>query len=170
MKTSSFVAAILLLTVSLCGSLSYAQSADKAADKNKQANLEKLKAHQAEMQKKYNAMTPEQAADARKRAHDYKNGGYKNKTGRAASASTVKTPTVSSARPSATVKPAQGKPTGTHPRVGASAKPILMDANGKPLRTTSPAATRAIKAEPKAPASKTVMPILKTPASGADKK
>lgn len=60
MKISTFIAATMILSVSLFCSQVVAQSSGIAADKQKQANLEKNKAHQKEMQKKYNSLSPEE--------------------------------------------------------------------------------------------------------------
>lgn len=168
MKIKSFVAALMVLTVSLCCTQSFAQQKGIAADKEKQAALDKNLARQAEMKRKYNSMTPEQAAEARKRANEYKNGGYKNKDekGIKPAASTKPAP-VPAARPSLQnaggTKPAQAKPSATKSQGSTKPKPVFMDANGKPLKATTPAAvppkTASPAAEPvKAAPAKTVTP------------
>ena len=160
MKASSLFAAALIVTVTLFYSQSYAQSTGVAADKQKQAALDKQRAHQAELKRKYNSLTPEQAAEARKRSAEYKKGGYKNKEGQKAERNTVAKPGPAPAgnanKPGVILtKPAQRKPVNTNERVGAKTKPIMMDANGKPLNKTAPAVTPSNKVVTKVPATKT---------------
>lgn len=50
----------MVLSISLFCSQIYAQSPGIAADKQKQENLEKINAHQKEMKKKYNSLSPEE--------------------------------------------------------------------------------------------------------------
>ena len=159
MRTSKLFAAFLVLSVSLfCAQVS-AQSSGIAADKQKQANLEKNKARQAELKKKYNSLTPEQAAEAKKRANEYKGGGYKEQTGKGAKTNPTNKPTPSPkpalnpVQPSVNpAKPAPAKPTGNNAGTPAKPAPVFLDANGKPVEK---------KAATSTPTNKTV---LKTPA------
>lgn len=155
MKTSSLITAILVFSGMLLCSQVFAQSTGIAADKKKQENLNKTKAHQAELKKKYNSLTPEQAAEAKRRANEYKRGGYKDTKGKGA-----KTTTGTSAAPAAASKPVQPavssakpaavKPAGTQNT--AKPAPVMMDANGKPLnKTTAKAATVKPAATPVKP-------------------
>jgi hypothetical protein len=127
MKSISLLASLFVLALMLGISPVYAQKAGKAASPQKQANLEKNKAHQAELRAKYNAMTPEQKAEARKEAKAYKSGGYKTQ-----SAPAYKTAPASN--PAA--KPAE------------KAKPVLMDANGKPLNQNPAPGSKPVSAKP----------------------
>lgn len=178
MKISILFAATFVMTVSLFFSQAYAQSTGIAADKQKQENLNKEKAHQAEMKKKYNSMTPEQAAEAKKQANAYKKGGYKtqpakgtkttttSKSTSTSSANSTK-PATSGTKPtkSGTAKPTQGKPTGTSSQSSTKAAPVMMDANGKPLnKTTPPASTGKAEASPQkatTTAKPTAVPVKK---------
>jgi hypothetical protein len=181
MKASSLFAAMLIISASLYSSLSFAQSVGTAADPKKQAGLEKNKAHQAEMEKKYKAMTPEQQVEAKKKANDYKNGGYKNKTGQGTKTSPTKPAQAPATKPAQTgvnqAKPTQAKPATTATQSGAKPKPIFLDANGKPLNSATPAAPAkpaVNSSKPVAPVKPAVVPASKTiqqaPASGAVKK
>jgi hypothetical protein len=85
MKVSTIIAAALIFSASLYCSKAFAQSSGIAADKQKQENLEKNKARQKEMQKKYNSLSPEEAAAAEKRANEYKKSGGKTATGKGTS-------------------------------------------------------------------------------------
>lgn len=178
MKFSKVLATTLFFSFAVLCSQSFAQSSGIAADKQKQANLEKNKARQAELKKKYNSLTPEQAAAAKKQANEYKKGGYKqpdasgNKSAAPATKPAVKPAAKATVSPS---KPAQGK---TNTATSTKPKAILMDANGKPLnqaapatkakpeaspsKTTAPAKTTTVK--PAAPAKKTTPPAKKTKA------
>lgn len=111
MKTSSILTIILFVAASFVGGQAFSQRPDKAADKQKQANLEKNKARQRELQKKYNSMTPEQAAAAKARALEYKRGGYRQKQNFSKNpAPAVKQPTLANpANTAAASKPAQPK-------------------------------------------------------------
>lgn len=151
MKLSTVLSIALFFTVALVGSQLSAQSSGKAADKQKQANLEKNKARQAELKKKYNSLTPEQAAEAKQRANEYKRSG-----GKSTAAPTAKP--APAAKPAATGVSGktvpQGKQTTTATQA-AKPKPVLMDANGKPVQkaaTTSKPKTTVVA--PAAPAGK----------------
>jgi hypothetical protein len=138
MKTSSLLAATIVLVVSLFCAQSYAQSVGIAADKQKQQNLEKNKARQKELKNKYNSLTPEQAAEAEKRANEYKRSGGKKPAGTTAKPAT---PSTGSAKP---VLKGQPVPAGTK-----VAQPA-------PVKTGS-------KAPAPTPASKTIAPAKKAP-------
>lgn len=181
MKASSLFAAMLIVSASLYCSQSFAQSVGTAADAKKQAGLEKNKAHQAEMEKKYNAMTPEQQAEAKRNAAAYKNGGYKNKSGKGSKPAPAKTPKAPVAKPAQSgvnqAKPNQAKPATPATQSGAKPKPIFLDANGKPLNNASPANTAKPAVSPAktaAPVKPAVVPVKnaapQAPATGAVKK
>ncbi len=155
MKLSSLIAATLVLSVSLLCSQSYAQSKNIASDKQKQAALDKQRAHQAELQKKYNAMTPEQQAEAKRKAAEYKRTGNKGQVTRGSNTTPTSKPAqtrVNSKKP----VPVNAKRTTTP--VNTQAKPILMDANGKPLNKVTPATTGKSEASP----AKTAVPVKST--------
>ena len=178
MKLSTFLAASLVLAASLFSSQSFAQSRDKAADKQKQANLEKIKAHQAELHNKDNSLTPEQAAEAKKKADAYKRGGYKQKENQGPkTAPAVNNPQPPDAKPAqhgvGAKPPTQVSQTGTKAPGSAGSKPVFLDASGKPLDKNVPAkqvAASAIKPVRKAPASNTGAAKVKTPAAETIKK
>jgi len=160
MKRSIIFAATMVLTVMLYCTQSFAQSSSGvAADKQKQANLEKNKAHQKEMQKKYNALSPQEKAAAEKKANDYKKSGGKTTTGKGT--------TTKPATPATTAKPAvsSSKSTQAKPATTKTA-PVFMDANGKPLnKTTAP--TKPSSTSPTKNTSKTSAPKTTTPAPDA---
>lgn len=140
MKTSSLLAASMVLMVSMFCAQSYAQSVGIAADKQKQQNLEKNKARQKELKKKYNSLTPEQAAEAKQKANEYKRSGGR--------------------------KPAGTSPKPASPATG-SVKPVV---KGQPVPASkvSPAKPAAnVKTGNKtpvaAPASNTIAPAKKAP-------
>ena len=168
MKASTIFTAALIFSVSVFCSQVSAQSSGIAADKKKQENLEKNKAHQKEMQKKYNALSPQEKAAAEKKANDYKKSGGKTTTGKGTS--TGKGTTTKPATPTTPAKPAanSSKTTTAKPAASPTTKPapVFMDANGKPLdkttTTTKPATKPATKTT-----SKTTTPKVTTPAPDA---
>jgi Na+-transporting NADH:ubiquinone oxidoreductase subunit NqrC len=180
MKISTSFATTLVITLSLFCTVTFAQSVGIAADKQKQEALNKQRAHQAELQKKYNALPPEQQAEAKRRANEYKRGGYKNKSGHAAKTQSttkpqlkpVAEPTIKTVvnppkqTPTAT-KPAQGKPTGTSKQSKTKPTTVLMDANGKPLTkssaTTKPANTTPQKTTAPKSTSAEIKPLKAEP-------
>jgi hypothetical protein len=183
MKALNLFTATLIVTVSLFCSQASAQSKSIAADPQKQAGLEKNKAHQAEMKKKYDAMSPAEQAEARKRADEYKKGGYKNKSAKGSTSTTPakKTTSAPATKPAQKsvnqAKPTQGKPAATANQGTSKTKPVFLDANGKPLTTTSPAtnakpATSPSKTTPPAkPAtSQTEKAVQTAPSAGSIKK
>jgi hypothetical protein len=171
MKTSKlFVSFLVVATFMFCTEIK-AQSSGIAADKQKQENLEKNKARQAELKKKYNSLTPEQAAEAKKRANEYKSGGYKESTGKGAKTNANTAPstksavksTVHSAAESAKPVINQAKPAPVKLAAqGTTTKPapIFLDANGKPVEK---------KAAPSTPANKTVLKTPTPPQTPAEK-
>ena len=121
--------AVLSCTVLMVSQV-VAQNAGIAADKQKQANLEKINARQTELKKRYNSLTPEQAAAARQKANEIKrSGGKKAAKGKATkSIQQVKKPAGSAIAHQAPAKvnsSAARKST-------ANSKPVFMDENGKP--------------------------------------
>ena len=159
MKASSIIAAVLIFSASLYCTQAFAQSSGVAADKQKQQNLEKNKARQKEMQKKYNALSPQEKAAAEKRANEYKNSGGKT-TGKGTT-----TKPAAPAKPAASsAKTTQAKPAAKNSTTKAT--PVFMDANGKPLnKTTAPAAPAtkpATKTTPKATTPKTTTPAAES--------
>ena len=171
MKTNSFTAILMIILVSIFCAPSFAQSGDRAASKEKQANLEKIKAHQAELRKKYDAMTPEQKAEAKKKATTYKRGGYKAQQGKAEKAATTAVETPQEMKPSKTAiqnkKSARPKPPGQKVQKATDAKPIFLDANGKPLNKTNPTTPAAPKSV--APAAKATTAKVKATTEPAKK-
>ncbi len=175
MKISTLFAATMVLTVLLYCTQVNAQSSGIAADKQKQENLEKNKAHQAELKKKYNSLTPEQAAEAKKRANEYKKGGYKEQTGKSAKTDPKTNPapatkpavksstksTVNSVQPIVNpVKPTPIKPATNSTGGTAKPAPIFLDANGKPVDKNAP---------PAPPTNKTVLKMPTPPKNSAEK-
>ncbi len=147
MKLKSLFVFTLILSISLFCSHSFAQSNGIAADKQKQANLEKNKARQIELQKKYNSLTPEQAAEAKRQANAFKRGGYKSQSGKEAKNPAVKSnsvPAAKSVQPAAPVKAVQGKGTGSGSQGVSRQKPVMMDAQGKPVNQATPV-NKAVK-------------------------
>ncbi len=167
MKVSTIIAAALIFLASLYCSKAFAQSSGIAADKQKQENLEKNKARQKEMQKKYNSLSPEEAAAAEKRANEYKKSGGKTATGKGTSTK----PATKPATPATPAKPAasNSKSTSTKPaakNTTTKPAPVFMDANGKPLnKTTAP--TKPSATSPTKNTSKTSAPKTTTPAPDA---
>ena len=142
MKLRSLFVFTLILSISLFCSHSFAQSSGIAADKQKQANLEKNRARQIELQKKYNSLTPEQAAEAKRQANAFKRGGYKSQSGKETKNPATKTnsvPAAKSVQPAApAVKAVQGKAAGSGSQGVSKQKPVMMDAQGKPVNQTTP--------------------------------
>jgi hypothetical protein len=173
MKTLKLFASLLVFTFTLHCTQVKAQSSGIAADKQKQENLEKNKARQAELKKKYNSLTPEQAAEAKKKANEYKKGGYKEQAGKGTKTSPSPTPKPATNKVDPSVnpaKPSQSKPSANKTATPAKTAPIFLDANGKPVEK---------KATPAAPANKTVLktptppaqnPTEKAPATNPNKK
>jgi len=150
MKISSFIAATMVLSISLFCSQTFAQSSGVAADKQKQGNLEKIKAHQKEMNKKYNSLSPEEKKQAEARAKEYKKSGGKKPTGtppdtKPAVAPSTKTTPASSAKPTSTIKPksvlkGQPVPAGTKAAQPARTKTGTSKSTIKtPAKTSAPA-------------------------------
>jgi len=174
MKASSFFIATLVLSLMLFCSQSFAQSSGIASSKQKQAALDKQRAHQADLKRKYKALPPEQAAEAKKKAREYKNGGYRKQPDQGVQTSSETKPVpVTPVKPyqkgTINTKPSHGKPTGTQTRQSVKAKPILMDAEGKPLSKTTPVVP-AKKGVQKPNSSKPSAEIVKSPAVETIKK
>ena len=171
---------MLALSATFFSTQSFAQSNDIASDKEKQASLEKIKAHQAKLQKKYNSLTPEQAAEAKKRANDYKRGGYKEKATAGAKTTpkskTTSTPAANPARTGSSNKNAAArKPTNTNTQVTAKPKPILLDAGGKPVSKTTTTTKAGVSPAKSTTPAKTIVPPsdkipTSNPSSAPDKK
>lgn len=141
-----FAIGILLGSVLLLGE-ARAQSVGTAADKQKQENLEKNKKRQAELKKKYNSLTPQQAEEASKKADEYKRSGGK-KTG----VKTQPSPTQKPATAPAANKGSQPPRQGNVQKPATGKQPVWMDANGKPKSTTSaPAGKPEVKPGSTAP-------------------
>jgi hypothetical protein len=152
MKTMNYFAALLVLgTVILVGQVN-AQNVGIAADKQKQENLEKNKKRQAELKKKYNSMTPEQAADAKKRANEYKKNGGKT-------TSPKTQPAVSGSK---TITPVGVKKTTTQAPASKpkTKQPVWMDPKGHAKPATPPPATN-VKPEAKPATGTKVTPSTK---------
>jgi hypothetical protein len=126
MKTSKLFMLLIVMVAFLFGGSIYAQNVGIAADKQKQENLEKNKKRQAELKKKYNSMTPEQKAEAKKKADAYKTGG---KTNSNTSGKPATLPAASNPNQRA-VQVHQSKP--------RSNKPVWMDPNGHAKTTPAP--------------------------------
>jgi hypothetical protein len=164
MKATTFLITVFFVTTSLFCTQSFAQSTGKAADAQKQANLEKNKARQAELRKKYNSLSPEEAAIAKKRATDYKKSGgkvppgsqTKNAAPAANPASKSGKPVTNPTQPAGTKKTLQGIPV-TDPNAKQPA-PVKKNTTTKPLNNTT---TTAKPAAEKAPATKTSVPAEK---------
>jgi len=175
MKISKLFAAFLVLSVSLFCTQVSAQSSGMAADKQKQENLEKNKARQAEMKKKYNSLTPEQAAEAKKRANEYKGGGYKEQGGKGAKTNANPAqptkPAANPVQPSVKpAKPAPAKPATNNAVTPAKPAPVFLDANGKPVeKKAAPAPTPTNKTVLKTP-TPPKNPAEKAPATESKKK
>lgn len=156
MKVSSLFTATLVLSVSLYCSQTFAQSSGVAADKQKQENLEKIKAHQNDMKKKYNSLSPEEKKQAEARAKEYKKSGGKKPAGtvpatKPSSAPTTKPAAVSTTKPANTTKPVlKGQPVPAGTKVAQPA----------PTKTSTP------KSAVKTPPAKTTPPAEKAPATG----
>jgi len=156
MKASSFIAIALLFTASLYCSQTYGQSVGTAADKEKQANLEKNKAHQAEMKKKYNSLPPDQKVEAERKAKEYKKGGYKQQSGTKSTSTSASKPKPK-ATSSSTAKTTQPAPAGTKPVV--KGQPVTTGTKASPQ--TPAASTGKADVGPQksaAPAKTTVVP------------
>jgi len=142
MKLKSLFVFTLILSISLFCSHSFAQSSGIASDKQKQANLEKNRARQIELQKKYNSLTPEQAAEAKRQANAFKRGGYKSQSGKEAKNPAAKTnsvPATKSVQPAATaVKAVHAKAAGSGSQGVSKQKPVMMDAQVKPVNQATP--------------------------------
>ena len=160
MKTSSILAAALIISASLYCSNTFAQSSGVAADKQKQANLEKNKAHQKEMQKKYNALSPQEKAAAEKRANEYKTSGGKTTTGKGTTTKPAAKPATPAKPAASSAKTTQSKPAAKNSTTKAA--PVFMDANGKPLNKTTTPAKPATKTTPKATTPKTTAPAAES--------
>ncbi len=145
MKTMKLLTVALLISAVVLTSQAYAQNVGKASSKQKQENLEKIKAHQAEMQKKYNSMTPEQKVEAKRRADEYKRSGGKKTTSATAvqTGREVKNPGTSAVVSRTSTQPKQGNVK----KAVKSTKPILMDENGKPKKVVSPVTVQPAKSE-----------------------
>lgn len=141
MKSVIAIAATLIFSVSVFCTQSYAQSGGIAADKQKQANLEKNKARQAQMKKKYNAMTPEQQAAARQKAMERKTGGKVVKPVVTPSGKTVpvnpKTAVKPNTTPASAKKSIKGIPGNVAPPK-TTGKPALPSSEAAPGKTTPP--------------------------------
>jgi len=148
MKTTSILTIILFVAASLIGGQAFSQRPDKAADKQKQANLEKNKARQKELHRKFNSLTPEQADAARARATAYKRGGYKQKQNpvKSPAPATNQAATAKPAKPAAASKPTPLKQHGLN---GNSAvKPVNKAEKAPPVKTEPPKA-KVAASEPK---------------------
>ena len=144
MKAKTVIAISFLSGLFFIVNPGFSQKVGTAADKQKQENLEKNKKRQAELKKKYNGMTPQQAEEAKKRANEYKkNGGKATPAG--GNTGTTK-PATKPAAPAATSKTTQQQKQGTvsKPR---NNKPVWMDPNGH--AKTTPATTQPAKPEAK---------------------
>jgi hypothetical protein len=130
MKALKFVSTLLLLSFVLLTVQVKSQNVGKAADKQKQENLEKIKKHQAEMKNKYNSMTPEQQAEARKKAGELKKGGGKV-TPKGSGINTKTNTTKPASQPIVSKTPEQQKQ-GTVKKSTHSNKPVWMDEKGRP--------------------------------------
>ena len=140
-----FLVPALFLSMAVLTGQAYAQNVGKASSKQKQENLEKIKAHQADMKKKYNSMTPEQKAEAQRKASEYKrSGGKKANSGTTVQAGKeVKNPGTSAVVAKTSTQAKQG----TVKKTAKSAKPVLMDENGKPKKVVIPATSQPVKSE-----------------------
>ncbi|MBK7028160.1 MAG: hypothetical protein IPH45_02680 [Bacteroidales bacterium] len=146
MKTIKYFTLTIIVSVVMSTGFAYAQKVGVAADKQKQENLEKNKKRQAEMKKKYNSMTPEQAAEAERKANEYKKTGGKSKT----EGNTTK-PSPGMSKPttnSAVNKTQQNPKQGNVQKPGATKKVIWMESNGKPKVTTTPGTPGKPEAKP----------------------
>lgn len=155
--------AVCFNTVLMLGQV-YAQKVGIAADKQKQANLEKLHARQEELKKKYNSLTPEQAEEARKQANEYKRSG--GKLPASSKPAQAGQPVKKQSGPAVISKnPVQVKK-GTAPKPSPSPKPVFMDEKGKPkeaAKTAAQPSKNAIKAVKKVEG-KQLQPAGNTPA------
>ena len=147
MKSKRFLTFAFVLSLVLLLGQAYAQKVGIAADKQKQANLEKNMKRQAELKKKYNSLSPEQAAEARKRADEYKrNGGKVPSTGSATSTGTkIKSPN----SPAVVSKTPEQQKQGNVKKKTGSGKPVWMNEKGKAKPTAAPVLNKQGKAESK---------------------
>jgi hypothetical protein len=145
MKALKHLTSLIALIIILLALQVNAQNVGTAADKQKQANLEKNKKHQAERMKKYYSLTPEQAAEAKQRASEKKlNGGKKQPGGSNTSTGAV----TKTQEPSAVVsKSNEQPPKGNIKKSTGSGKPVWMDEKGKTRKKTSAVTTQVGKAE-----------------------
>jgi len=132
MKTISYFTLGLVLGSFLLLGQVKAQNVGVAADKQKQENLEKNKKRQAELKKKYNSLTPQQAEEARKKADAYKRSG-----GKSTGTNTKPAPTQKPASAPAVNKGSQAPKQGNVQKPGTGKQPVWMDAKGKPKPSTS---------------------------------
>ncbi len=145
MKTMNLLSLSVLLVVFLSTTVCYAQKVGVAADKQKQENLEKNKKRQAELKKKYNSLTPEQAAEAERRANEYKkSGGKQNPSG-----SSTK-PATGNNKPAGTTvsKGKQAPKQGNVKKPVARKEPVWMDAKGNPKKVTTGKTTTKQEVKP----------------------
>jgi hypothetical protein len=150
MKAISYLAAALLCSSVLWAGEVNAQNVGVAADKQKQENLEKNKKRQAEMKKKYDAMTPEQKAEAKRKADAYKKSGGKT------TAPAVKKPGTT-----AVSKTTQTPKQGTVKQTGKKGQPVWLDEKGNPKKTTPPQAGKKDVKPGATPATKATPPVKK---------
>jgi hypothetical protein len=144
MKAFKFFSALMVLSLLILVSQVNAQKVGIAADKQKQENLEKNKKRQAELKKKYNSLTPEQAAEAKRKANEYKRSGGKMSSG---GTSTTATTPKTTKTPAITNKTPEQQKQGTVKKGTTAKKPVFMDEKGKPKVT--PVTTQVGKAETK---------------------
>lgn len=155
MNTKLFITGIFVLTMSLSSFMAQAQSVGIAASKEKQAALEARRARQAELKKKYDAMSPEEQARVKQKAIERKNGGYKNDpkpVKPVAPGPAINNKTNAQGKQGNTVQPT------TRP------KPILLDSKGKPInpKPTPPApAKNEVKPSVTKPVAPSVNPVKK---------
>ncbi|NVO19465.1 MAG: hypothetical protein HXX13_07180 [Bacteroidetes bacterium] len=127
MKTMKFLSSVLALGLIMLFTQVQAQNVGIAADKQKQANLEKNKKRQAELKQKFNSMTPEQQAEMKRKADQYKRNGGKINPGTGTKPTTT---TNQNTTPKTSGNPAlQSKPASEPAQQGTAAKKIH---SGKP--------------------------------------
>jgi hypothetical protein len=146
MKTFRVLSLAFLLLAFFTSAGTYGQKVGVAADKQKQENLEKNKKRQAELKKKYNSLTPEQAAEAERKANEYKKSGGKTKP-----AGNTAKPATGGTKPgtgTAVSKTSQTPKQGNVQKPGATKQPVWMDANGKPKPVNSGKTTGKQEAKP----------------------
>ena len=147
MKAMRFLSTTLVFCLVLMLGQSYAQNAGIAADKQKQANLDKINKHQAELKKKYDAMTPEQAAAARQKADEYKRSG--GKVHPAGSSNKANTPTKKTNGSPVINKTTAQKKQGNVKKSTTSGKPVWMDEKGKAKTKVTPVSNPQGKSDSK---------------------